>query len=231
MYAPIPLVNDNHTTHLYQSAWPVAEPLEAQPRPGFNRAQSEARAGRRSAQSSRSPSGSTPSTAYAQTPQSSTLSPTTASHGLPSYSPLSQASAPGLAYSQAVSAPSSHYFSSDAFNSSFAPEISIPSLPSGYPLSSIGHRRSSEALTEDNLASTNHYFPRRPSTSTFFASQYAPPELSEATATLGLPGRASQDLSAYLNTDFVSSGGMGDAQYRHHSGVDDETDVTRFKEE
>ena len=212
MYAPIPLVNNNHTTDLYQSAWPFPEPLEAQPRPSFNRAQSEARAGRRSAQSSRSPSGSTPSTAYAQTPQSSTLSPPTASHGLPSYSPLSQASAPGLAYSHAVSAPSPQYFPSDAFNSPFAPQVSIPGLPSAYPLSSIGHRRSSEALTEDNLASTNHYFPRRPSTSTFFASQYAPPELSEATATLGLPGRASQDLTAFLNTDVVSSGGMGDAQ-------------------
>ena len=231
MYAPVPLVEEDHTTDLYQSAYPFAEPLEAQPRPTFNRARSEARTGRRSANSSRSPSGSTPSTAYAQTPQSSTLSPPTASYGLPSYSPLSQASASSLAYSNAVSAPSSQYFPVDTFNSPYAPQVSIPSLPSAYALSTIGHCRSSDALTEDDLTSTSHYYPRRPSTSTFFASQYAPPELSEATATLGLPGRASQDLSAYLNTDVVSSGGMRDAQYRRHSGVDDETDVTRFKEE
>ena len=69
-----------------------------------------------------------------------------------------------------------------------------------------------------------------PHTNAYFAGQYAPQGLSEATATLGLPGRASEDLSAYFNTNVASS--SGDAQYRRRqSDVDDEAEGMRFKEE
>ena len=77
---------------------------------------------------------------------------------------------------------------------------------------------------------TNQYS-KPPQSSTSFPSPYMPLESNEATATLGLPGRASVDLSAYLNTDATSFGSIGDAQYKRHSSVKDEAGMTQFKEE
>ena len=95
-------------------------------------------------------------------------------------------------------------------------------------------RRSSDAPIEDSLTSTG-YYSRRPRAITSFASPYTPQESHEAEATfglpVGLPGRASLDLSAYLNTDAASLESIGDAQYRRYSGVKDETGVTQFKQE
>lgn len=121
--------------------------------------------------------------------------------------------------------------SNDSSNSPYAAQAPISDLSSAYTSPTIGRRRSSDQPIDEILASATHYSGRqRPSSS--FASPYAPQSTSEATATLGLPGRASVDLSAYFNTDAVSSGSIGDAaQYGRYSGVKDEADMTQFKEE
>ena len=236
-------VGDLQITDLHQCADPssTAGLLDREPSSNLSGSQSEAGTSRYSAVSSRSASGSAASSAYAQTFKSSTLSPPAPLHGLPSYQqtpPLQQLSAPSLTHSYTVPALGSPYVPNDTFDSPYAPQGSIPSLSSPYTASTIGRRRSSEALTDDISASpSSHYYSPRypPTTSTFFATQYAQQEWAEATATLGLPGRASADLSAHLNTDGASSdGGIGDAQYRqhHHSGVNvGEAEAMRFKEE
>ena len=99
-------------------------------------------------------------------------------------------------------------------------------------------RRSSDLPIDEILASATRYPAGRPRTGTgtsSFASPYAPQGTSEASdVALGLPGRASLDLSAFFNADAASSGGVGGgdvALYRRYSSVKDEADVTRFKEE
>ena len=172
-------------------------------------------ASRYSALSSRSASSSTVSGTYAPTLGSSTLSPPIASQGLPSYtqtSPLSQLSAPSLSHSYSVPTLSPQYMSNETSNSPYVAQVSVPSIsspyttPSPYTTSTIGRRRSSDAPMNDSLASASHY-PSRAHTSTSLASPYPTQESSEATATLGLPGRASLDLSAYsayFNTEATS---------------------------
>lgn len=228
---------DTCSTDLYQSGDPasIAGPLRKNPSSILSGTQSEAGAGRYSALSSRSTSGSTASGAYAQTLKSSTLSPPSASHGLSSYSqasPLQQFPAPNLSHSYTVPTLGSQYIPNDNFNSPYAAQVSTPSLPSAYTSSTIGRRRTSDVTTDDTLASTDHYS-GTPHSSTFFGSPYAPQESNETNATLGLPGRASTDLSAgmFFNTDTASSGSISDAQYRHQSGVNDEPEVMHFKEE
>lgn len=207
-------------TDLYQAGDPssIAGTIHQQPTPNSSGAQSEVGA----------------SPAYTQTPNSSTLSPPAASHGLPSYqqpSPLPDVSAASLANPYPVPALGPQYIPNNTFHSPYAPQVSIPDLSSAYGASNIARSRSSQAPTEDLLASTSDYYSGRPPhTNAYFAGQYAPQGLSEATATLGLPGRASEDLSAYFNTDVTSS--SGDGQYRRRqSDVDDEAEGMRFKEE
>lgn len=214
------LVEATRVTDLYQAGDPssIAGTIHQQPTPDSSGAQSEAGA----------------SPAYAQTPNSSTLSPPAAPHGLPSYqqsSPLPDVSAVTLANSYPVPALAPQHIPNNTFHSPYAPQVSIPDLSSAYGAPNIGRGRSSQAPTEDLLASTSDYYSGRPPhTNAYFAGQYAPQGLSEATATLGLPGRASEDLSAYFDTDVTSS--SGDAQYRRrHSDVDDEAEGMRFKEE
>lgn len=206
----------------HQSADPssTAGSLERQPSPNFGETQSEAGAGRHSALS-----------ACTQELKLSMLSPPAMSHGLPSLSqpsPLQQYSAPSLAHSNAISTLDSPYIPNTTFNSPYTAQVSIPSLPSAYTASTIGRRRSSNAPTEDNSAWATPYS-GRPQTGTSFANPYAPQEWAEATATLGLPGRASTDLS--FNTDFTSSTGIDDAQYRRCSELNNATEGMQFKEE
>lgn len=231
----ISLVKDNCNTNFYQSADPssTAGPLQRQRSSNFRGSQSETGASRHSALSSRSTSGSTASGPYTQTIKSSTLSPRSISHGLPSYSqasPLQQFPASSLSHSYTIPTLDSQYIPNDISNSPYTTQVSIPSLSSAYTASTIGHRRSSAAPTDDLHASISQYF-RWPRTGTSFPSPYVPQESSETPATLGLPGRASTDLTAFLNTDAASLGSIGDAQYRRQSGVNDESDVTHFKEE
>ena len=178
-------------------------------------------------------SGSAVSGAYAPTLKSSPLSPPSASHGLSRYSqasPLQRLSAPSLSHSYTVPTLGSHYMPNDTSNSPYAVQVSIPDHSSAYTASTVGSRRSSYAPTDDTLALLNQHS-WLPHTRTSFASPYASQESSEAKPTLGLPGHASEDLSAYLNTNAASWGSIGDAQYRREPGVDDETEVTHFKEE
>ena len=231
-----PLAPDSFHTDLYQSADPasITGSLERQRSSTFGGSQSKAGAGRYSALSSRSTSGSTASGAYAQTLKSSTLSPPTASYGLSSYSqasPLQQFSTPSLSHSYNMSTPGSQYIPTDPSNSPYAVQGSMPNLSPAYTDSTIGRRRSSETPTDNPFASIPNQYSKPSRSSTSFPSPYIPLESNEATATLGLPGRASVDLSAYLNTDAASFGSIGDAQYRRHSSVKDEAGVTRFKEE
>lgn len=228
----ISLVEDTRNTDLYQSGIPasVAGLIGSQPSFNLSGPQSEAGASRYSALSSRSTSGSTASGAYAPTFKSNTLSPPTGLSGYSQASPLQQFSAPSLAQSYTIPTLGSQYVPNSASNSPYATQVSIPSLSSAYPASTIGRRRSSDAPIDNTLPSTS-YYSSRPHSSTSFPSLYAPQELSEAPFPVGLPGRASQDFSAYFNTDAASSGSLNDAQYRRHSGVKDETDAMQFKEE
>ena len=224
------LVLAPRNTDLYQCADPqsIPGPSRSHPSSNFSGSQSEAGADRYSALSSRSTSGSTVSGAYDQAHKSNTLSPPNASHALPSYShasPVQQFPGPSLSHSYTV--PSlSQYIS----NSPYAAQVSIPSLSSGSTASTMGRRRSSDAPTDDSLAPAN-YYSSRPRTITSFASPYTTQELSDAAATVALPGRASMDLSAYLNTDAASSDGIGGAHYGRFSGVKDEAEATQFKQE
>ncbi|CAD6594098.1 MAG: hypothetical protein ASARMPRED_008521 [Alectoria sarmentosa] len=211
----------------------IAGLIGSQPSFNLNGPQSEAGASRYSALSSRSTSGSTASGAYAPTFKSNTLSPPTVPHGLSGYSqasPLQQFSAPSLPQSYTIPTLGSQYVPNSASNSPYVAQVSIPKLSSAYPASTIGRPRSNDAPIDNTLASPS-YYSSRPHTSTSFPSLYAPQELSETTAISGLPGRASQDLAAYFNTDAASSNSLNDAQYRRHSGVKDETDAMQFKEE
>lgn len=202
-------------TDLYQAGDPssIADAIQQQPTPNSSGAQSEAGA----------------SPAYSQTPNSSTFSPPVASHGLPGYqqpSPLPEISAGSLANSYPASALGPQYIPNHTFHSPYAPQISIPDPSSAYNTSNIGRQRSSQAPTEDLLSPPSDYYSGRPPhTNAYFAGHYAPQGLSEATATLGLPGRASEDLSAYFNTNVTPS--SGDARYRRRqSDVDDEAEGT-----
>lgn len=232
------LIEDTRYTDRHQSADPTstAAPFRRQPFSNFSGAQSEAGASRYSALSSRSTSGSTASGAYSQTYASNTLSPPIASDSLPNYlqePPLQHFSAPSPSHSYTVPTLGSRYIPGDPANSPYTAQVSIPSLSPAYTTSTIGRRRSSDALTDDTLTSTSHYS-RRPHTSTSFPSPYAQQGLGDATAPLGLAGRASIDLSAgaaYFNADATSSGSLDDAQYWRNPGVNDETDTTQFKEE
>ncbi len=233
----ISLAEGIRITDLYQSADPasIARPLRKQPSSNFSGTPSEAGASRYSALSSRSTSGSTASGAYAPTLESSTLSPPSASHGLSSYSqasPSQQFPAPSLSHSYTVPTLGSQYMPYDTFNSPYANPVSIPSHSPAYTASTIDHRRSSDAPT-DGLSPSTSLYSSGPRTSTFFANPYAPQESSDAKATLGLPGRASTDLSAgiFFNTNVASSDRIGHAQYRRRSGVSDEPEVQHFKEE
>ena len=231
-----PLDPDSFHTDLYKSADPasITGSLERQRKSNLSRSQSKAGAGRYSALSSRSTSGSTASGAYAQTLESSTLSPPTASYGLSSYSrtsPLQQFSTPSLSHTYNMPTPGSQYIPTDPSNSPYAVQGSMPNLSPAYTDSTIGRRRSSETLTDNSFASMTNQYSKPSQSSTSFPNPYIPLESNEATATLGLPGRASVDLSAYLNNDAASFGSIGDAQYRRHSSVKDEASVTRLKEE
>lgn len=203
------LAGETCNTNLYQSGDPSSTAAPLQPNSNSSRCQSEADSTRYSALSSRSTSGSTASGGYSQTLKSSTVSPRSVLHGLPSYSqvsPLQQFPAASLSNSYTVPTLGPQYIPNDISNSPYATQVSIPSLSSAYTASTIGRRRSSAAPADDVLASTNQYS-RRPRTSSSFTSPYIPQETSEAPATLGLPGRASMDLrstsfdfTAYLNT-------------------------------
>ena len=232
------LVEDTRNTDRHQSAVSAsaAAPFTRQTLSNFSGSQSEAGTGRYSTLSSRSTSGSTASGAYSQTHKSCTLSPPIAAHSLPNYShepPLQHLSAPSLSNCYTIPTLGSQSIPSEPSNSPYTIQASIPSLSPAYSASSIGRRRSSDALIDDTLSPTSHY-PRHPHTNTSFPSPYAQQGLGDATATLGLPGRASIDLSvgaAYFNTDNTSSGSLDDAQYWRNAGVKDERDTTQFKEE
>ena len=236
MYNLFPLSQTLFHTDLYKSADPasITGSLERQRKSNFSRSQSKAGAGRYSALSSRSTSGSTASGAYAQTLKSNTLSPPTASYGLSSYpqtSPLQHFSTPSLSHTYNMPTPGSQYIPTDPSNSPYAVQGSMPNLSPAYTDSTIARRRSSDTLTDNSFASITNQYTKPSQSNTSFPSPYIPLESNEATATLGLPGRASVDLSAYLNTDAASFGNIGDAQYRRHSSVKDEAGVTRLKEE
>ena len=175
------------------------------------------------------------SAAYAQTPDSMIPSPPSLPHGLPSYSrfsPLQQVSGASLAHPNNVSALGSQYMPNRTFNSPYTPQSSIPSLsPAWSTVSNMGRGRSSQGSAEDLLTPTSDYYSRRPNTNAYYDSSYAPQGLSETTATLGLPGRASEDLSAYLGHDVASSIGIGGAQYRRQPEMNDGLEATHFKEE
>lgn len=229
------LIEDACNTDPYQSADPasIIGPLARPPRSNFSGRRSEAGASQYSTLSSRSTSGSTASSAYAQTLDSSTLSPHHASHGLSSYSQASPSQhfpAPSLSHSYTVPTLGSQYIPDDSSNSPYAVQASIPSLSSAYTASTIGRRRSS-GVPPDNALSSTMTYSGGPGTSTSFTDPYAPQEPSEARATLGLPGRASLDLSAYLDAYDASSGSIGDAQYRRYSSVNNDTEAKQFKEE
>ena len=223
-------------TDLYQSAVPsyILDQPRSPESSHLGGTRSEAGASRYSALSSRPTSGSTASGAYGHTLKSSTLSPLTASHGLPSYSqqasPLQPFAAPSLSQSYTIPTLGSQYIPSDPSTSPYAAQVSTPSLSSAYAISSIGHHRTSDVPTDDTLVSTSHHL-GYPRTSAFLASLYAPHEASEATATLGLPGRASIDLSTDFHPDISVSASMGDGQYRRHPGIKDETETRYFKQE
>ena len=175
------------------------------------------------------------SAAYAQTPESMIPSPPSLPHGLPSYSqssPLHQASGVSLAHSYTVPALGSQHMPNPTFNSPYTPQSSIPSLsPAWSTVSNMGRGRSSQGSTEDLLTPTSDFYPRPPNTNANYGNPYAPQGLSEATATLGLPGRASEDLSTYLGHDVASSMGIGGAQYRRQSEMNDGMEAMQFKEE
>lgn len=230
------LVEDACNANLYQSADPssTAGPYQRQPSSNFGGCKSEAGASRYSALSSRSTSGSTASGAYNQTLKSSTVSPRSVLHGLPSYSqasPLQQSPASSLSHSYSVPTLNPQYVSNDISNSPYTAQVSIPSLSSAYTASTIGRRRSSAAPTDDILASNTQYS-KWPRTSNSFTSPYIPQESSEASATLGLPGRASLDLrrESFDFTAFLDNNAAL-ADYRRQSRVKDESDVMHFKEE
>ena len=175
------------------------------------------------------------SAAYSQTRDSMISSPPSLPHGLPSYSqfsPLQQASGASLAHPYNVPALGSQYMPNHTFNSPYTPQSSIPSLsPAWSTVSNMGRGRSSQGSAEDLLTPTSDYYSRRPNTNAYYDNSYAPQGLSETTATLGLPGRASEDLSAYLGHDVASSIGIGGAQYRRQSEMNDGLEATQFKEE
>ena len=95
----------------------------------------------------------------------------------------------------------------------------------------MGHGRSSQGSTEDLLTPTSDYYTRRPNSNALYGSPYTPQGLSETTATLGLPGRASEDLSAYLGHDVACSIGLGVTQYEGQLEMSDRMGATQFKEE
>lgn len=229
------LVEEAGNANLYQSAASssTAGPYQRQPSSNFGGCKSEAGASRYSDLSSRSTSGSTASGAYNQILKSSTLSPRSVLHGPPSYShasPLQQSPASSLSHSHSVPTLGSQFVSNDVSNSPYAAQISIPNLSSAYTASTIGRRRSSAAPTDDSVASTNQYS-NWPRTGNSFASPYIPQELSKASATLGLPGRASLDLrresfdlSAFLEHDAAL------AEYGRQFRLKDELESVQFKE-
>ena len=189
-------------TNLYQSGIPasVVVDIKRRPRLNYSRAQRTAGRGRASA-------------AYAQTPESMTLSPAAVPHGLPSYqqsSPLQQQASPAsLTHSYSVSGLGSPYTPNDAFKSPYTPHASIPSPLSAYTNSDIGPGTNSPAsTTEDIITSSNDYnYSARPPYPNAYGvgGHYAVQQFcGEVSATLGLPGRASEDLAAYVGT--------GDAQ-------------------
>ena len=175
------------------------------------------------------------SAAYAQTPELMIPSPPSLPHGLPSCSqssPLQQASDASLAHPYTVSALGSHYMPTPTFDSPYTPQSSIPSLsPAWSSVSNMGRGRSSQGSTEDLLTPTSDYYSGRPNPNAYYGGSYAPPGLSEATATLGLPGRASEDLSAYLSHDVASSIGIGGTQYHRRAELNDGLEATQFKQE
>ncbi len=199
--------------------------------PNLSRTQSEGGTSRHSALSSRSTANSTASAVYSQRSKSSTLSPPSIPNGLPNYSqasPLQQYSAPNYTHFYTTQTPGSQY--TDTFDWPYAAHVSIPSLSSTHTASTVGNHRSSNAPTENMLASTDYY--TRPShTISSFASQYAPQESRDGPVPVGLPGRASLDLSPYHNSDLSSSGGVGDARYGLDTDVDDSPEISRYKQE
>ena len=221
-------------TNLSQAGDPssTAVPLQRQPSPNFSRCKSEAGSSRYSALSSRSTSGSAASGGYSQTLKSSTVSPRSVLHGLPSYpqaSPLQQFPAASLSHSYTVPTLGPQYISNDISNSPYATQVSIPSLSSAYTASTIGRRRSSAVPADDLLASPNQYS-GRPRTSSSFTSSYIPQESSEAPATLGLPGRASMDLrsTSFDITASLNSGSPAMDEYMLQLAI---LEARKFKEE
>lgn len=173
--------------------------------------------------------------AYAQTPESMIPSPPSLPHGLPSCpesSSLQQASDASLAHSYTVQPLGSQYMPNHTFNSPYTPQSSVPSLsPAWSTVSNMARGRSSRGSAEDLLTPTSDYYPQRPHTNAYFGSPYTPQGLSDTTATLGLPGRASEDLSAYLGHDVASSIGLGVTQFGRQSEMGDGMEATEFKEE
>ena len=175
------------------------------------------------------------SAAYSQTPESMILSPPSLPDGLPSSSQSSspqEASSVSLAHTCAIPALGSQYMPNPTFNSPYTPQSSIPSLsPAWSTVSNMGRNVSSQGSTEDLLTPTSEYYSARPNTNPYYGSPFASQGLSEASATLGLPGRASEDLSAYLCQDVSSSIGIGGTQYGRQSEMNDGLEATQFKEE
>ena len=175
------------------------------------------------------------SATYSQTPESMILSPPSLPDGLPSCSQSSSSqeeSSVSLAHSCTVPALGSQYMPNPTFNSPYTPQSSVPSLsPAWSTVSNMGRNISSQGSTEDLLTPTSDYYSTRPNTNPYYGSPFASQGLSEATATLGLPGRASEDLSAYLGQDVASSIGIGGTQYSRQSEMNDGLEATQFKEE
>ena len=208
----------------YLSGDPSDGPIAPQPHPNLSGALSAA--GTRTHGSS---------AAYAQTINSMIPSPPSLPHGLPSRSqpsPLQQASGASLAHSYTVQALGSQYTPTHTSNSPYTPQSSVPSLsPAWSTVSNMGRGRSSQGSPEDLLTPTSDYYTRRPNTNAYFGSPYALQGSSEATATLGLPGRASEDLSAFLGQDVALSINIGGAQYGRQLEMGDGMDAMQFKEE
>ena len=172
------------------------------------------------------------SAAYAQTPESMIPSPPSLPHGLPSCAQSSSLQQPSDASLATVQALGSQYVPNHTFNSPYTPQSSVPSLsPAWSSVSNMGRGRSSQGSAEDLLTPTSDYYSRPPNSNAYHGSPYTPQGLSETTATLGLPGRASEDLSAYLGHDVPSSIGLGVAQYGRQLEMSDGMEATEFKEE
>jgi len=210
---------------LQQSASPASTvgPLPTSRPLKYSGARSDTSSDRYTHLSSRS---STGSSTYVSTLSSSTLSPPTPTHGLPTQysevSPLSM-SVPGLSQSYTVPGLASQYSHDDgrsSIDNKFTGQTSLSDLSpaySGYTTSAAGRRRSSEAKAE--AYGTTHY-PTRPRANTSFPALYQAAQDPSSDYSLSqMPsavhaGRDSLDITAFLRSEFGSFGDTQGTQYR-----------------